>query len=50
VVIFSHLQAEDRAKEAGADAYLTKPLDEALLIETVERLVALKNNSAGDEA
>lgn len=42
VVIFSHLQAEDRAEEAGADAFLTKPLDEKLLIETVERLLASK--------
>ena len=40
VMIFSHLQAEDRAAEAGADAFLTKPLDEKLLIETVERLLA----------
>lgn len=40
VLIFSHLQAEDRAKEAGADAFLTKPLDEALLIKTVEGLLA----------
>jgi CheY-like chemotaxis protein len=50
VMIFSHLQAEDRATEAGADAFLTKPLNEELLIKTVERLVALKNKSAGDEA
>ncbi len=50
VMVFSHLQAEDRATEAGADAFLTKPLDEELLIETVERLVALKNKAAGDEA
>jgi CheY-like chemotaxis protein len=39
VVVFSHLQAEDRAAEAGADAFLTKPLDEKLLIETVGRLL-----------
>src|SRR6185295_15905199 len=36
VMIFSHLQAADRAAEAGADAFLNKPLDEKLLIETVE--------------
>lgn len=40
VMIFSHLQAEDRAAEAGADAFLTKPLEEKLLIETVEGLLA----------
>lgn len=50
VMIFSHLQADDRAAEAGADAFLTKPIDEELLIETVERLVALRKQSAGDLA
>jgi CheY-like chemotaxis protein len=49
VMIFSHLQAEDRATEAGADAFLNKPLHEKLLIETLERLLALKK-SVGDGA
>lgn len=40
VLIFSHLHAEDRALEAGADAFLIKPLNEELLIETVEKLVS----------
>ena len=40
VLIFSHLNAEDRAREAGADAFLLKPLDEELLLETVEKLIA----------
>ncbi len=48
VMIFSYLQAEDRATEAGADAFLRKPLDEGLLIETVEKLLALKTRSVGD--
>ena len=48
VLIFSHLQAEDRAIEAGADAFLTKPLNEESLIETVEKLLALKKQSVGD--
>ena len=48
VMIFSHLQAGDRASEAGADAFLTKPLDEELLIETVERLLAVRKQSVGD--
>lgn len=48
VMIFSHLQAEDRASEAGADAFLTKPIDEELLIETVAKLVALQRRSVGD--
>jgi CheY-like chemotaxis protein len=42
VLIFSHLLAEDRAQEVGADAFLVKPLSEELLIETVEKLVALR--------
>lgn len=48
VMIFSHLQAEDRAGEAGADAFLAKPLDEALLIATVERLLASKKSVGAD--
>jgi len=48
VMIFSHLQAEDRATEAGADAFLTKPLDEELLIHTVEKLLALGKRSVGE--
>lgn len=45
IMIFSHLQAEDRALEAGADAFLTKPLDEELLIHTLEKLLAMKNSA-----
>jgi CheY-like chemotaxis protein len=41
VLIFSHLHAEERAIEAGADAFLMKPLSEESLIDTVEKLVAL---------
>lgn len=48
VMIFSHLQAEDRAIEAGADAFLTKPLDEELLIGTVEKLLAWRKQSVGE--
>ena len=40
VLIFSHLHAEDRAREVGADAFLLKPLSEELLIQTVEKLIA----------
>jgi CheY-like chemotaxis protein len=42
VLMFSNLHAEDRAREAGADAFLYKPLNEQLLIETVQRLIALR--------
>lgn len=48
VMIFSHLQAEDRATEAGADAFLTKPLNEELLIETLEKLLIVREQSAGE--
>ena len=48
VMIFSHLQADDRAREAGADAFLSKPLDEELLITTLEKLLALQKQSAGE--
>ncbi|MBA2703302.1 MAG: response regulator [Blastocatellia bacterium] len=48
VMIFSHLQAEDRAREAGADAFLSKPLDEELLITTLEKLLVLQKQSAGE--
>lgn len=39
VLIFSILAASARAKEAGADAFLMKPLAEQKLIETVRRLL-----------
>jgi len=47
VMIFSHLQADDRAREAGADAFLAKPLDEGSVIATLEKLLAL-HRSAGE--
>jgi len=40
VLVFSHLEAEDRAREAGADAFLRKPLNEEPLVEVLGRLVA----------
>ena len=40
ILIFSHLHAEDRAREVGADAFLLKPISEEILINTVERLIA----------
>jgi CheY-like chemotaxis protein len=39
VLIFSHLHAEERAREAGADAFLIKPLNEERLIDTVAKLI-----------
>jgi CheY-like chemotaxis protein len=49
VLIFSHLHAEDRAREVGADAFLLKPLSEELLIETVEKLIASPKATAKAE-
>lgn len=46
VLIFSHLHAEDRAREVGADAFLLKPLSEEQLIGTVEKLIAAPNIKA----
>ena len=50
VMIFSHLQAEDRAYEAGADAFLEKPLNEELLIDTLQRLLDMGKRAAGEDA
>jgi CheY-like chemotaxis protein len=48
VLLFSHLHAEDRAHDAGADAFLVKPLDEARLIKTVAKLISMSSVSAGE--
>lgn len=49
VLVFSHLHAQDRAREAGADAFLVKPLDEERLIDTVARLINMASQSAGEK-
>jgi CheY-like chemotaxis protein len=41
VLIFSILAASGRAMEAGADAFLMKPLEERRLLSTVQELLAL---------
>lgn len=46
VLIFSILMADERANEAGADAYLRKPLAEHRLVDTVRELVALRRRAA----
>jgi len=40
VLVFSILSAAHRANEAGADAYLRKPLADRVLVDTVQRLLA----------
>lgn len=43
VLIFSILTAEGRAREAGADAFLLKPLAEHTLVNTVRRLLEARS-------
>jgi CheY-like chemotaxis protein len=40
VLVFSILAVAKRAREAGADAFLRKPLADHALIDTVQRLLA----------
>jgi DNA-binding response OmpR family regulator len=40
VLVFSILAAEGRAREAGADAFLMKPLADRRLVDTVRSLIA----------
>jgi len=47
VLVFSHLYAEDRALEAGADAFIFKPIDDERLIETVSKLLYMRRDGAG---
>lgn len=41
VIVFSVLSAETRAKEAGASAFLRKPLVPSVLLGTINRLAAV---------
>ena len=47
VLVFSHLHAEDRALEAGADAFIVKPIEEEHLIETVSKLLKIQREAVG---
>ena len=47
VLIFSILAARDRAREAGADAFLLKPLAEHALVNTVRQLLAARSERIG---
>jgi DNA-binding response OmpR family regulator len=49
VLILSILSAADRAREAGADAFLLKPLTERRLVESVRELLAGPRNVDGGE-
>lgn len=45
VLIFSILAAQSRAREAGADAFLMKPLAEQRLVQTVRDLLVKRASS-----
>lgn len=45
VLVFSILAVERRASEAGADAFLLKPLAEKSLVETVQELLAMRREA-----
>src|SRR5262245_40424749 len=50
VLLFSHLSPEDRAIEAGADAFLTKPLDDRSLVDTLRKLITKHQESLRSDA
>jgi DNA-binding response OmpR family regulator len=45
IVVFSLLAAEDRARDAGADAFLGKPLSAQRLTDTVRNLLAASHSA-----
>jgi len=45
ILLFSHLSAEDRALEAGADAFLIKPIDDRALVDILSKLIAKHEES-----
>ena len=47
VLVFSLLAAEDRARDAGADAFLGKPLAAQRLTDTVRKLLASHSTPDG---
>ena len=49
VLVFSILSAQVRATEAGADAFLRKPLVDSIFIATVHELVAARATPAEEE-
>jgi DNA-binding response OmpR family regulator len=48
VLIFSILSVESRAHEAGADAFLRKPLAERRLVDTVRDLLRVRRGPRGN--
>jgi CheY-like chemotaxis protein len=50
VLVFSILAAHGRAREAGADAFLMKPLAERQLVQTVRELLAARGDTGASSA
>jgi two-component system response regulator MprA len=50
VLIFSILTASERARDAGADAFLRKPLAEQKLVDTVGQLIARRGDRSPGES
>jgi CheY-like chemotaxis protein len=48
VLIFSILAAEERARAAGADAFVLKPLDDVRLVSSIEALLAEHRRMEGE--
>jgi CheY-like chemotaxis protein len=46
VLVFSILAAEERAREAGADAFLRKPLDDVRLVDTVNKMLEARTEAS----
>lgn len=49
VLVFSILAAEVRAREAGADAFLRKPLVDSTFVATVQKLTAARTTPAKEQ-
>jgi len=50
MLVFSILAVQSRANEAGADAFLLKPLAEKRLVDTVRQLLLVRRASDNDGA
>jgi two-component system response regulator MprA len=49
MLVFSILAVQSRAREAGADAFLMKPLAEKRLVDTVRQLLLMQRQTLAAE-